>query len=204
MKLGVLILVLANFAVFLWLRWASPVSRPPGANLAPAASVGHPLRVLSGSAAASRCLLVGAGTDATHARARAAQLRRRGFAARAVPRTQAQASGYWVLVTGFASAARARTAAETLRRGGLHDLFVLGGAKAGGASLSLGLFRDLEHARMRAARIRSLGYTPQIRERFRTPPQWAVQVPAAASTRAAFSATQATPAACRAPLDTTD
>lgn len=197
MKLGVLILLLANFAVFLWFRWAPPATPAPEGGLAPVASAAHPLEVLDTRGAGGKCLVIGAGTDATSARAQAARLRQRGFAARAVPRTQQQASGYWVLVTGFADAGAARAAADKLRRGGIRDLFVLNGARDGGASLSLGLFRDFEHARRRAARVRELGFQPQIRERFRTTPRWAVQVPATASARAAFPATAAVPASCR-------
>lgn len=199
MKVAVLIAVLANFAVFFWLRWAAPGVPRPEAGLVPAPAVHKPLTLVGGAGTGARCLLLAAGPDATAAAARAARLRGHGFDARAVAESQSVARGYWVLLNGFGDVAAARAAADKLRRGGIKDLFVLNAADGGQASVSLGLFRDLAHARRRAAHVRSLGFSPQIRERFRSTPQWAVQVPATASARAAFPATAARPAACREP-----
>lgn len=195
MKLAALILLLANIAVFLWFRWAPPVSPASETGLVVAASVRHPLRILGGSGSSKACLLFTASMDATHARARAAQLRGKGYQARAVTRYQQQASGYWVLLSGFKDVEAARAAADKLRKGGIKDLFLLDDSQ-GGATLSLGLFRDLDHARKRAGHVRALGFRPQIRERFRTTSRWTVQVPSTASARAAFSA-QATRGSCR-------
>lgn len=196
MKVAVLIAVLANFAVFFWLRWAAPGTPSSDAGLVAAVPVKHPLRLIGGDAGAGQCLLLTPSADATAAGARAAGLRHRGFAAHAVVEAQSGARGYWVLLTGFADTAAAQAAAAKLKRGGIEDLFVLSGSSGGETSLSLGLFRDLDHARKRAEHVRSLGFKPQIRERFRRTPQWAVQVPATASARAAFPATAATPSVC--------
>lgn len=195
MKLGALILVLANIAVFLWFRWALPASPAAESGLAAAASAAHPLKILGGPGTGGTCLLFGASMDATHARARAAALRHQGYRALAVTRPQQQASGYWVLVTGFGDLGAARKAADKLRSGGIRDLLVLSDAQ-GGATLSLGLFSDLDHARKRAGHVRALGFRPQIRERFRAASTWTVQVPASASARAAF-AKRAAPGICR-------
>lgn len=188
MKLAALILLLANIAIFLWFRWAPPVSPSSETGLVAAPGIAHPLQILGGSGTNRACLLFTATMDATHARARAARLRRQGYKAFAVTRVQKQASGYWVLLTGFRDADAARAAAKKLRSGGIKDLFVLGDSKEGGATLSLGLFRDLGHARKRADHVRKLGFRPQIRERFRTTPRWTVQVPSTASARKAFAA----------------
>lgn len=197
MKVAVLIAVLANFAVFFWLRWAAPGTPRADAGLVAAKPVQHPLQLIGSNAGADRCLLLTPSADATAAAARAARLRRQGFDAHAVTEPQAGARGYWVLLSGFNDAASARAAAAKLRAGGIKDLLVLSGSHAGQVSLSLGLFDDLDHARKRAGRVRALGFQPQIRERFRVTPQWAVQVPATASARAAFPATAATPSLCR-------
>ncbi|HYW75319.1 MAG TPA: SPOR domain-containing protein [Gammaproteobacteria bacterium] len=195
MKLAALILLLANVAVFLWFRWAPPVSPASEPGLVAVTNTRHRLQILGGSTSKRACLLFTARMDATHARARAADLRQRGYKALAVSRSQQQASGYWVLLTGFKNAAAARAAADKLRHGGIKDLFVLGDSQ-GGATLSLGLFRDLDHARKRARHVRVLGFRPQIRERFRTTSSWTVQLPSSASARAAFSARTA-PGSCR-------
>ena len=188
MKLAALILLLANIAIFLWFRWASPLSPSYETGLVAAPRIAHPLKILGGPASNRACLLFTARMDATHARAQAARLRRQGYKALAVTRIQQQASGYWVLLTGFRDTDAARAAASKLRSGGIKDLFVLGDSKAGSATLSLGLFRDLDHARKRADHVRKLGFKPQIRERFRTTPHWTVQVPSTASARKAFAA----------------
>lgn len=188
MKLAALILLLANIAIFLWFRWAPPVSPASEAGLVAVASARHPLQILGGPGNHRTCLLFTASMDATRARARAADLRRQGYKALAVTRSQQQASGYWVLLTGFRDVDAARSAADKLRRGGIKDLFVLGDSQDGSATLSLGLFRDLDHARKRAAHVRALGFRPQIRERFRTTSRWTVQLPATATARAAFAA----------------
>lgn len=197
MKLAVLIALLADFAVFFWLHWAAPGASRPDTGLVPAPVVHNRLQLIGGGKTAARCLLLAPSPDATAAAARAAALRRRGFDARPVARSQSRAGGYWVLLSGFPDETAARAAADRLRRGGIRDLFLLSGSGPGEASLSLGLFRDLGHARKRAAHARALGFRPQIRERFRSTPQWTVQVPATASARAAFPATAATPGACR-------
>ena len=197
MKLAALILLLANIAIFLWFRWAPPASVASETGLVAAASVRHPLQILGGPGSNRTCLLFTASMDVTQARARAADLRRQGYKALAVTRSQEQASGYWVLLTGFRDVDAARSAAGKLRRGGIKDLFVLGNSQDGNATLSLGLFRDLDHARKRAAHVRALGFRPQIRERFRTASRWTVQLPSTASARAAF-ATRAAAAGCRA------
>ncbi len=197
MKLAALILVLANLAIFLWLRWALPPSASVEPGLAAAASVAHPLKILDAPGSGEACLLFSDGMDATQARARAASLRRQGYEARAVTRPQQQASGYWVLVTGFKDVDAARAAARALRKGGIKDSFVLSDER-GGATLSLGLFRDLDHARKRAAHVRKLGFRPRVRERFRMASSWTVQVPASASARAAF-AQRVSAGACRVP-----
>jgi len=198
MKLAVLLAMLANFAVFFWLRWAAPGVARPDAGLEPAPVTRNPLQVIGSGNTGARCLLLSPSSDATAAAARAARLHRRGFDAHAVATSQPGARGYWVLLNGFSDTGAARAAADKLRRGGIRDLFVLNGADNGKASLSLGLFRDLAHARRRAAHARSLGFHPRIRERFRSTPQWTVQVPATASARAAFPASATTPAVCRA------
>lgn len=186
MKLAALILLLANVAFFIWFRLAPPAAPGVEPGLVRAGPIAHPLKLRGGSGTHGSCLLFEASMDATAARARAAQLRRRGFKAQAVARRQRQASGYWVLLPDFPSDEAARAAAAKLRKGGIKDLFVLGGATGAGATVSLGLFRDLAHARKRAAHVRTLGYRPQIRERFRTTPRWTVQVPASSSANAAF------------------
>ncbi len=202
MKLAALILLLANIAVFLWFRWAPPVSPASEAGLVAVAVPRHPLQILGDSASKRACLLFTAGMDATTARARAAALRQRGYEALAVTRAQQRASGYWVLLSSFSDLGAARKAADKLRKGGIKDLFLLDDSQ-GGATLSLGLFRDLGHARKRARRVRSLGFRPQIRERFRTASSWTVQVPSTASARAAFSARTA-PGRCRVSSGTRD
>ncbi|MGA7964699.1 MAG: SPOR domain-containing protein [Gammaproteobacteria bacterium] len=199
MKVAVLIVVLANFALFFWLRWAVPGMSPADAGLVAAAPVQHPLQLIGGDAGAVQCLLLTPSADATAAGARAASLRRQGFDAHVVTESQSGASGYWVLLSGFTDTAAAQAAAAKLRRGGIEDLLVLSGSRAGQVSLSLGLFHDLDHARKRAERVRALGFQPQIHERFRGATQWAVQVPATASARAAFPATAATSSACMTP-----
>ncbi|MGH8127119.1 MAG: SPOR domain-containing protein [Gammaproteobacteria bacterium] len=199
MKVAVLIAVLANFAIFFWLRWVTPGTQPLDAGLVATAPVRHPLQLIGDNAGAGHCLLLTPSADATAADAHAARLRRRGFDAHAVTKAQAGASGYWVLLGGFPDTAAAQAAAARLRSGGIEDLLVLSGSQTGQISLSLGLFHDLDHARKRAEHVRALGFQPQIRERFRGTPQWAVQVPATASARAAFPATAATPSACMTP-----
>jgi len=196
MRLAVLVAVLANFAVFLWLRWVPPGVPRSDAGLEPAPVVRNPLQVIGSGNSGTRCLLLPPAPDATAAAARAARLHRRGFNAHAVASSRSVARGYWVLLNGFADTAAAQAAADTLRRDGIRDLFVLNGTDNGQASLSLGLFRDLDHARKRAAHARDLGFQPQIRERFRSTPQWAIQVPDTASARAAFTAAAASPVAC--------
>jgi len=202
MKLAALILLLANVAVFLWFRWAPPVSPASETGLVAVAGARHPLQILGGSTSKRACLLFTASMDATHARARAADLRKRGYEALAVTRAQQRASGYWVLLTGFKDVGAAREAADKLRKGGIKDLFLLDDSQ-GGATLSLGLFRDLDHARKRARHVRALGFRPQIRERFRTISSWTVQVPSTASAWAAFS-TRAAPGSCRVSSGTRD
>lgn len=202
MKVAVLIAVLANFALFFWLRWAAPGMPPADADLVIAAPVQHPLQLIDGDAGAVQCLLLTPTADATAAGARAASLRRQGFNAQVVTASQAGGKGYWVLLSGFADTAAAQVAAAKLQGGGIKDLLVLSGSHAGRVTLSLGLFDDLDHARKRAERVRALGFLPQIRERFRGATQWMVQVPATASARAAFSATAATPSACMTPTRT--
>lgn len=202
MRVAVLVLVLANFAVFAWLRWARPFSPPPDTGLAPPSSSGAPLTLLAqGSAPTPDCMLLGPAPDAAAARALALELRRRGYAARPALRQVSAPSGYWVLLSGFADVAAARRAAAQLRSGGIHDLFLLNGAQGGATSISLGLFRDLPHARARAEHARTLGFRPQIRERFRSNPRWYVEVsaPVDATALAAAAATKARPATCRPP-----
>ncbi len=196
MKVAVLVAVLANFALFFWLRWAVPAVPLPVAGLVPAPRVRHPLRLIDGTGTAD-CLRLAPSANATVAGARAARLRRQGFDAHRVAESQSKASGYWVLLSGFADASSAHAAAAKLRQGGIEDLLVLSSSHAGQTSLSLGLFRDLDHAHKRADQVRTLGFQPQIHERFRSTPQWTVQVPTTASARAAFPATAATPSLCQ-------
>ncbi len=197
MKVTVLIAVLANFALFFWVRWAAPGAPSSDVGLVPAPMVRHPLKLVSGDGGVAHCLRLAPSANATVAGARAARLRRQGFDAHRVAESQLKASGYWVLLSGFADASSARAVAAKLRQDGIEDLFVLSDSHAGQAGLSLGLFRDLDHARKRAGQVRTLGFQPQIHERFRSTLQWTVQVPATTSTRAAFPVTAATPSLCQ-------
>jgi hypothetical protein len=197
MKVAVLVAVLANFALFFWLRWAVPAVPPLAAGLVPAPVLRHPLRLISGNAGVAHCLRLAPSANATVAGARAARLRQQGFDAHRVAESQSKARGYWVLLSGFVDVSSAHAAAAKLRQGGIKDLFVLSSSHAGQTSLSLGLFRDLDHARKRANQARALGFQPQIHERFRSTLQWTVQVPATASARAAFPATAVTPSRCQ-------
>lgn len=202
MKVAVLVLVLANFAVFAWLRWARPFGPPSDTGLAPPVTGAAPLALLEpGAEKAPGCIVLGPAADASAATALAARLRGRGYAAHPTPHQVSAPSSYWVLLTGFTDAAAARQAANQLRGGGVHDLFLLDGASGGGTSISLGLFRDLEHARRRAERVRSLGFSPEIRERFRSNPRWYVEIPAPvdATALAAAAGTALRPASCTAP-----
>lgn len=203
MKVAVLVVVLANFAVFAWLRWAPPFAPPPDAGLVPPTSAGAPLVVLArGSRGKPGCLLIGPAQDATAAGALALQLRHRGYAAQSTPRQVSAPTGYWVLLTGFVDVDAAHAAAARLRRGGIRDLFILNGATGGSTSISLGLFRDLAHARDRARHAQALGFRPELRERFRSAPRWYVQVhaPVDVTALAASAGTRARPASCaRAP-----
>jgi hypothetical protein len=197
MKVAVLIVVLVNFALFFWLRWAAPVAPSSDVGLVPAPMVRHPLKLVSGDDGVAHCLRLVPSANATVTGARVARLRRQGFDAHPVAEAQSKASGYWVLLTGFPDASSAYAAAVKLRQDGIEDLFVLSGSHVGQAGLSLGLFRDLDHARKRADQVRALGFQPQIHKRFRSTPQWTVQVPATASARAAFPATAAIPSLCQ-------
>ncbi len=199
MRVALLILVLANFAVFVWLRWARPFAPAADTGLVPSPTMATRLRLLGDKASpGAGCLLLGPGVNAKAARALAARLRVHGYAARVAARQAAAPSGYWVLLAGFANVEAARQAAARLRQGGIRDLFLLNGSSGGGASISLGLFQDLADARRRAEHAQMLGFQPRIRERFRSAPRWYVQVPAPtdATTLASISGTVVQPAAC--------
>lgn|GEM_PF-5086960 len=196
-----LVLVLADFAVFAWLHWARPFAPPPDTGLAPPATAGVPLKLIAGAAPKpARCLVVGPAPDRTAARALADRLRQQGYPARPVARRPATPDRYQVVLAGFGNAAAARAAASRLRAGGIDDLLLgdVGGASAHG--ISLGLFSDLAHARRRAARVRALGFKPAIRGRYAAGGSWSVEVaaPADATALAAAAATVVRTAACEA------
>lgn len=203
MKVAVLILVLANFAVFAWLHWARPFASPPDTGLEPPATAGAPLRLLAAksSGGARRCLVVGPAADASAARALADRLRRKGYPARPLARKPARPDSYQVVVTGFADAAAAGKAAARLRAGGIHDLLVGDAGSAGQHGISLGLFGDLAHARRRASRVRALGFAPEIQARYSGARRWSVEVagPSNATALAAAAATAVKSVACEVP-----
>ncbi len=187
MKVAVLILILANFAVFAWLRWAPPSSNMTDAGLVPAPPSGTQLVLLPAAAtvprvaATSSDLCFGPIASATAATALASRFDRAGYSVHASAQTVSRPEAWQVLLTGYKDVTAARQAASRLRYKGVRDLFVDEEGDKGGVSVSLGLFRDLDHARRRAAQIRALGFHPLIRERLRSETRHYLEVSAPAS-----------------------
>lgn len=209
MRVAVLVLVLANFAVFAWLKWAPPQGGARDSRLVPAPAAGTRLVLLprpasSGTAASPpACLRFGPIASTTAAVALATHLQAAGYSVQASER-QAQVPEAWqVLLTGYRDDAAARREVAKLRRKGVRNFFVREAPGANGASISLGLFRDREHARRLAVRIRALGFHPRIVEHLRSETRHYLEVSAlagaAAAIRAAAGTAPLTHGACSAP-----
>ncbi|MGH8272068.1 MAG: SPOR domain-containing protein [Gammaproteobacteria bacterium] len=187
MKVAVLVLILANFAVFAWLRWAPPSNDVADSGLVSAPPAGTQLVLLPADAtvpgvtAALSDFCFGPIASATAATALASRFDRTGYSARASAQIVRRPKVWQVLLIGYGDAAAARRAAARLHRKGVRDLFVSDEEDKGGASISLGLFRDPDHARHRAAQIRALGFHPRIQERSRNETRHYLEVSAPAS-----------------------
>lgn len=199
MKVAVLVLLLANLAVFAWLRWIHETAPGPDAGLVAPAAGGVQIRLLPATTKLERpavaaaggsgpeCLLTGPMADASGAHAAAAALAAAGVGARAIRSTVTTTQGYQVLLGGFGSAAAAESAAARLRRAGLRDVAVVTAAGQG-AVISAGLFRLAADASRRVAQLRALGFAPQVQEQTSTAVRWNLVFPASAGARAAASA----------------
>lgn len=204
-----LILVLANVAVFAWLRWARTAVPGPDAGLVAPPKGGAELELLPANASLSpaepkraapagpRCLTAGPATSATAVRALAAGLAQSGFPVRPLARRIVVTDSYQVLLSGFADRAKATAAAARLKRAGIHDVEVIAAAGQG-AVISVGVFRSGADARRRVSQLEAMGFTPQVQENTRSATRWYLTVPASAAPaiRAAGSLTISAPAAC--------
>lgn len=198
MKFAVLVLLLANLVLFGWLRWAQPGAPTTTLELVPPATGGTPLKIVPpGTAviakamprppAARRCLTVGPLTGVAPAAALAARLGESGLAARTLVRAAKVPGDYQVLIVGFTALRAAERTATKLRRAGMRDLAVVKMQPAG-YELSLGLFADIDHARMRVVEAKKLGLQPQILVHAHTASLWFLELPASTSAAAVVRA----------------
>lgn len=171
MKLTVLILLLANVAVFLWLRWAGPVTvRDQG--LIPYQRKGVRLKLLPEPEIVARyslggeCPALGPLSAAGRSRRILKKPVAAGIAHAGIERGEQQVSGYGVLLTGFKGLSAARQAESRVQTLGVKPLYRLPVA-AGRISILLGLYKDRVRAATLEARLRALGF--QSAERKQVP-----------------------------------
>ena len=194
MRAVCLILVLANALFFSWAQLVdvrgSTLDRPPPAN-AP-----RPPRIVlarevtttpevrekkskpkataasaSTKSAAARpdagtCSTVGPFADLADASQAQAALRAADF----VPRQRLEEGelwvGYWVSVQNLKTREDAEDAMQTLRAGGITDVYLMPGSAPANV-LSLGVFSDYQRAQRRSDEVRTLGFEPRIEDRKR-------------------------------------
>ncbi|GEM_PF-3919168 len=177
MRLTVLILLLANVAVFLWLRWAGPVM-VRDQNLIPYQRKGVRLNLLSKPGIAARyspgggCLALGPLRMVKQSRKIIGKLVTAGIAHVGIARGAGKVPGYGVFLTGFkdlSAARQARFRAPPL--GGVEPSYRLSVAD-GRVSIFLGLYKDRVWAAAPETRLRALEFQPiergqaLVRERF--------------------------------------
>ncbi|MFO7305909.1 MAG: SPOR domain-containing protein [Gammaproteobacteria bacterium] len=112
------------------------------------------------------CTSVGPFAELAEAAQAQAALRGAGF----MPRQRVEQGelwvGYWVSVQNIATRADAEEALQTLRRGGIDDVYLMPGNDPS-YTLSLGVFSDYQRAQRRADNARALGLEPTITDRKR-------------------------------------
>jgi hypothetical protein len=100
--------------------------------------------------------------------------------------------GHWVYLSPFPTRAEAEGAVEKLRAQGVQDLYIEAGGDDENA-VSLGLYSDRQRAEALAGTIRSMGYAPQIGDRYRVASVYWVDVVLPPNARIAPAEFQARP-----------
>lgn len=173
MKLLVLILLLANAAMFAWYSLDRPAPALDAERPAPA----HQLRLLSelqeqpsvaGRAAAKpgarQCYAAGPMRERAAASLEQS-LRAQGLSVHLDRQEQLEPLGYWVYLPPADSLEEAQAMGLRLADKGVTDyVFVVGAEKAN--AISLGLYPDQPAAEIRAAQLQSLGFEPRMEKRF--------------------------------------
>ena len=190
MRTLILLLLLANLALFAWTQWLAPRSdsEPPATSRAAiprfalvgepplalpagaAAAVAAPAAASAPSAAAapaaSACVTVGPFANLEEAAKVTVVLKEGGYEPRQRPADGDVPDGYIVQVEGLQDAADQARVRRRLERGGLSDAFILPPAD-GQFAVSVGIFSDSRRAERRAAVVRKLRLSPVISTRTR-------------------------------------
>lgn len=133
---------------------------------APEGQPGGPQVVTADGPQEARCVRLGPFVQLRDA-AKAAALLREFDVASTQSNEEAQVwVGHWVHLPPAESRAAAVEVVEKLRADGVSDIYIESAGERRHA-ISLGLFSDASRAEIRAGKIRKLGITPQIRDRFR-------------------------------------
>lgn len=181
-------LLLANLLAAAWQLWVSPSPRP----LAAAATAGMTLRSTttrreaapdpvgiarsgvgeSGAGAPGKdCFQIGPFPEEAAMQQAQRILAGRGISTRRITREAQLWLGHWVRIDGLASPVVAEEARRRLLAGGLAEAYLM--QEATDHAISLGIFRDLEGAQRVVAAARALGFSPGMRNRYRsTAEQW--------------------------------
>lgn len=173
MRTLVVLLLLANVGFFAWSHWVAPrralppEPAPLGRQivLASEAPAPEPLPTLPAGGTAS-CYSLGPFLDLTAAARASTGLRQAGLAPRQRATEGAVWAGYWVSLSGIASADDAARIVDKLRQGGIGDAYVMP-AENEGPVVSLGLFTEKSRALRRSDEVKALGFRPTVTERQR-------------------------------------
>ena len=193
MRVAFLLLVLANVALYAWLRYGTPESAEPApqsrqiaperlkivspGSLPPVSVAPKPTPApVAVSTPASACVEWGSFTVGDVSRAEQA-LEPLGLGARVAQRRTEEHAGWWVFIPPQGNRQRALSKAAELKQLGVEEYFIVQEEGAMRWALSLGVFRTEEAAQARLTSLRDLGVrTARIGTRDATVPKVWLQV----------------------------
>lgn len=135
---------------------------------APPAELAGARLVVLAAAATAQCASIGPFEDSDVAAAAVEAVRAEGLQASRRVTEDEVFVGRAVLIPPLPTREAAQATADRLRRAGIRDMYVIEPPAPLANAISLGLFSEPARADRHAARLRSLGFAPELRDRTRT------------------------------------
>lgn len=185
----VLVLLLANAALFMWNRWFNDAPPPPPAPTEPVGAVilvdevtaagqeAAAARAANESAGSNepepppgepvrRCVSLGPYGELTKAATAAAGLKSSGYDPNQRVADGEIWVGYWVHISGIPSRTQANRDLRTLKRAGIDEAYIVG-EDEDGFTISLGVFSEIARAGTRRQEAQSASLKPIVTNRTR-------------------------------------